>query len=363
MPQPPSNVNIINGAAKSSAAADETPVDPERRRRPVFVMGCHRSGTNLLYDTLLSAGGFAVYRGYLPIYEILVPRFGSLANPRNRQRIVETFMKSKGFRRTGLSAEEISSELMASGRTAGDFIRIVMDKIAQSQGVERWALYDADSVLHVDQIRKDVSRPLFIHIIRDGRDIALSLMKMEGFRPFPWDRRARTLLETALYWEWMVHEGRKQGRQIPEDYIEIHYEELVTQPRAVLARLADFLDHDLDYDRIQSTGLGRLRESNSSFRADEKEIKNPVYRWKEKLSHQQVAELEALIGPSLEEFGYPLTLAAEQRGTGLRLKCLAKVYPRFLSSKQWLKLNSPMGRFASLSALELQESDADLLKD
>jgi LPS sulfotransferase NodH len=331
----------------------------ERTRRPVFVMGCHRSGTNLLYDTLLSAGGFALYRGYLPIYEILVPRFGSLANSRNRQKIVETWMKSKGFRRTGLSAEEISSELMASGRSAGDFIRIVMDKIAQNQGVERWALYDPDSVLHVAQIRKDIAHPLFIHIIRDGRDIALSLMKMEGFRPFLWSRHARTLLETALYWEWIVHRGRQHGRQIPEDYIEIHYEELVNQPREVLAKLGDFLDHDLDYERIQSAGLGRLRESNSSFRGDDKEIKNPVNRWKEKLPHPQVVELEALIGSSLQEFGYSLTLDAEQRRAGFRLKSLAAIYPRFLSAKQWLKLNTPMGRLANLSALELQDSDAE----
>lgn len=331
----------------------------ERKRRPVFVMGCHRSGTNLLYDSLLSAGGFALYRGYLPIYEILVPRFGSLANSRNRKKIVETWMKSKGFRRTGLSAEEISSELIASGRSAGDFIRIVMDKIAQNQGVARWALYDPDSVLHVEQIRKDVARPLFIHIIRDGRDIALSLMKMEGFRPFPWSRHARTLLETALYWEWIVHQGRQHGRQIPDDYIEIHYEELVNQPREVLAKIGEFLDHDLDYERIQSAGLGRLRESNSSFRGDDKEIKNPVNRWKEKLSRPQVAELESLIGSSLEEFGYSLTVDAEQRRPGFRLKGLAAIYPRFLSAKQWLKLNTPMGRLANLSALELQDSDAE----
>jgi LPS sulfotransferase NodH len=330
----------------------------ERNRRPVFVMGCHRSGTNLLYDTLLSAGGFAVYRGYLPIYEILVPRFGSLDNLQNRQKIVSTWLKSKGFRRAGVEGAQLATELLAEGRSAGAFIRIVMDKIAASQDAQRWALYDPDSVLHVARIRKDIPHPLFIHIIRDGRDIALSLMKMEGFRPFPWSRHARTLLETALYWEWMVHQGRQQGRQVPEDYVEIHYEELVNKPRGVLARLGDFLDHDLDYERIQNAGLGRLRESNSSFRDDEKEIKNPVNRWKEKLSHQQVVELESLIGPTLQEFGYALTVDEEQRRARFRLKLLASLYPRFLGAKQWLKLNTPMGRFASLSALELEESGA-----
>jgi LPS sulfotransferase NodH len=354
-------IKLMTRTAESRAAQDSSKyhAGAERKRRPVFVMGCHRSGTNLLYDTLLSAGGFAVYRGYLPIYEILIPRFGSLENPRNRAKIVSMWMRSKGFARAGVEAVPLSSKLLAECRNGGDFIRIVMDEIAHSQGVQRWMVYDPDSVLHVARIKRDIPDALFVHIIRDGRDIALSLMKMGGFRPFPWSRRSRGLLETSLYWDWMVHRGRQHGRQIPGDYIEIHYEELVTQPRAVLARLGDFLDHDLDYDLIQRTGLGRLRESNSSFQDDEKETQNPVNRWKERLSHQQVVALEALIGPSLQEFGYALTVDTEQRQVGFRWKCLASVYPRFLSTKLWLKLHTPVGRLANLSALELHDPASD----
>src|SRR5579863_3190506 len=326
----------------------------ERSRRPVFVMGCHRSGTNLLYDTLLSAGGFAVYRGLLPIYKILIPRFGHPENPASRRKIVDTFLGSKGFARSGLQASDLSSKLMEHGRTGGDFLRIIMGEIAAKQSATRWAVYDPDNVLHVARIKVDLPDALFVHIIRDGRDIALSLMKMGGFRPFPGSRKPPSLLETALYWEWMVRRGRQAGRQIPQNYIEIHYEELVTQPRATLARLGEFLAHDLDYDRIQRTGLGRLRESNSSFLGDAKESQNPVNRWKEKLSQQQVVELEALIGPTLVDFGYPLTLDA-QRGSSFRGRFLAAFYPGFLSAKHWLKLNTSLGRLSNLSALELDE--------
>ncbi|MGA7442037.1 MAG: hypothetical protein WBW82_07700, partial [Candidatus Sulfotelmatobacter sp.] len=159
--------------------------------------------------------------------------------------------------------------------------------------------------------------------------------------------------------EWMVHKGRQHGRMLPGDYIEIHYEELVTEPRGVLARLGDFLEHELDYERIRKMGLGRLRESNSSFLGDEKETNNPVNRWKERLSHQQVVELEAVVGPSLQEFDYPLTVEPEQRHIGFRWKCLASVYPHFLSTKHWLKVNTPMGRFADLSALGLRDEASD----
>ena len=327
-----------------------------RSRRPVFVMGCHRSGTNLLYDTLLSAGGFAVYRGYLPIYKILIPKFGHPSNPRSRAKIVETWMRSKGFAPSGLDAAQLSSKLMADCRTGGDFMRIVMDEVARQQGVQRWAVYDPDSVLHVPRIKADLPDALFVHIIRDGRDIALSLMKMGEFRPFPWSRQARGLLETAIYWEWMVQTGRRHGQKIPGDYIEVHYEDLVGDPRRTLATLGQFLDHDLDYERIQTASLGRLRESNSSFRDEAQQNReNPVNRWKERLSDQEVADLEALIGPSLEASGYCLTTPAEKRRVSLRNRWLAAAYPQFLATKLWLKQHTPIGRLANVSSLEVSE--------
>ena len=143
-----------------------------RNRRPVFVMGCHRSGTNLLYDTLLSAGGFAIYRGYLPVYEKLIPRFGSFSNPENRRRAIETWLRSEGFRRSGLNAQKLSAEMMATCTNGGEFIRSVMGEVAKSQGATRWAAYNPDSALHIPRIKADIPEALFIHIIRDGRDIA-----------------------------------------------------------------------------------------------------------------------------------------------------------------------------------------------
>src|SRR5260370_21984360 len=83
-------------------------------------MGCHRSGTNLLYDMLLSSGGFAIYRGSLPIYKILIPRFGSMENRANREKILETWLRSKGFRRTGLDAEQFSQRILNECRNGGD---------------------------------------------------------------------------------------------------------------------------------------------------------------------------------------------------------------------------------------------------
>jgi hypothetical protein len=327
----------------------------DRRKAPVFVVGCHRSGTNLLYDTLLSAGDFAVYRGYIPIYKMLIPRFGNLDKASNRRRLMKTWLTTKGFRRSGLEAGPLTKKVVEDCRNGGDFIRTTMDEIARRQNVGRWALYDPDNLLYIPKIKKDIPSALFVHIIRDGRDIALSLRRMGGFQPLPWDRGNRSLQATALYWEWMVRKGQLYGNMFPSDYLEIRYEELVTAPQRTLESLSEFLDHDLNFETIRSASLGRLRESNSSFRKEQGDL-NPVNRWKERLSREEIVALETVIGPCLEEHGYSLTIAAEERRPAFRESYMRYIYPKFLDGKLWLKIDTPAGRLANLSSLELAES-------
>lgn len=330
-----------------------------RSTYPVFVVGCHRSGTNLLYDTLLSAGGFAIYRGYLPVHKMLMPRFGNPSNRENRRHIVEAWMRSKGFRRSGLEAAALSQKLLAEASNGGDFIRIVMEQIANNQNAQRWAVYDPDNVLYMDRIKKEIPNALFLHIIRDGRDIALSLRKMGEFRPLPWNRKPGSLEATALYWEWMVKKGRQHGREIPEDYAEIHYEQLVQDPARAIAKLSTFLDQNLDHEHISAVRLGRLRDSNSSYKENEAEKASPVNRWKQSLSVEQVSRLEALIGGCLRECGYELVSPEAQRKHSLRNGLMRAVFPAFLEAKWWLKVRTPAGRFSDLSALEVSDTTAD----
>lgn len=321
-----------------------------RSRAPVFVMGCHRSGTNLVYDTLLSAGGFAIYRGYIPVYKMLIPRFGSLRRRNNRENLLSVWLKSESFRRSGLPESYVHEQVLSHCRNGGDFIRITMDEMARRQNVSRWAVYDPDAVLYIQQIKAEIPDALFVHIVRDGRDVAVSLKKMGGFRPLPWNRQQLGLEETALYWHWMVRHGRRHGNKIPADYLELHYEELVSDPRKALKTLAKFINHDLNYDKILQSALGRISEPNSSF-AGEPDSSQPVHRWKEKLTAKQITNVESAIGDTLGEFGYGLSANSSKRRGRLRSLWVRSFYPAFLDAKLFLKSHTPLGRFANLEPL------------
>src|SRR5438105_2356297 len=104
-----------------------------RSKCPVFVLGCGRSGTKLLYHTLLSAGGFAMYYAESNAFNLIGLRFGNLAHRENRRKLLDHWLRSKLFYRTGLKREEIEPRILDECRNAGDFLRIVMETIAHQQ--------------------------------------------------------------------------------------------------------------------------------------------------------------------------------------------------------------------------------------
>ena len=312
-----------------------------RNKRPVFVLGSPRSGTTLLYHMLLSAGNFAVYRSESNVFNLLVPRFGDLSVERNKRDLMRVWLGSKLFERSGLNAKDIEAKVLAQCKNGGDFLRIVMGEICRKQGVERWADCTPDHLLYIDQIRELIPEALIVHIVRDGRDVALSLEKQGWIRPFPWDR-PKSLLVAGLYWEWIVNKGRENGRAVGGDYTEIHFEDLITDPHATLAKLGQFIDHDLDYERILKVGIGSVSDPNTSFRSNEKGKFNPVGRWRMQFPADALLEFESLVGTSLKDLGYQLGSAASN---GNHFSGRRAAYQALYGTKLWLKRNTPLGRW------------------
>lgn len=310
----------------------------------MFVLGCVRSGTTLLYHMLLSSGNFAVYRTESNALNLLEPRFGDLSILRNQKRLMRVWLGSKLFERTNLDAKAIQARVFAECGNGGDFLRIVMEEMARQQAVERWADCTPEHILYLPRIKQTIPDALIIHIVRDGRDVALSTQKQGWIQPFPW-HRGQDLLAAGLYWEWMVRRGREDGRKLGADYTEVRFEELLSQPRETLARLSGFLDHDLDYDRIQKVGIGSVTEPNTSFQPDSADNTfNPVGRWKSVFPAQDLAAFEELVGETLQELGYPL--AAKAPGAGRRPEFRRKraLYHKYFDLKLYLKAQTPLGR-------------------
>jgi Sulfotransferase family len=312
-------------------------------KSPVFIVGCPRSGTSYLYHLLLSAGGFAEFRTQMNVFDVLEPIYGDMGSPKNKAKMMDEWLQSKAFDVSGLQAEEIKAKVLSECRSASDFLRIVMDEVARKQGVNRWIDSTPTNVPHLLRIKKDFPDARIIHIIRDGRDVALSLDKRGWSRPLPWDRD-KGLMAAGLYWEWIVRKARKLGSMLQPDYSEVRYEDLVNQPAQTLERLGAFLAHDLDYERIQQVRIGSVKNPLTSFKEDlQRGHFKPVGRWKNRFPPDQLVLFESLVGDYLQELGYSLSGSAEAKQS-LATKMMRWVYHVYYEFKQWAKINTPLSR-------------------
>ncbi len=316
-----------------------------RNKAPVFVLGCGRSGTTLLYHMLLSAGNFAVYRTESNAINLLEPRFGDLSVKSHKEKLMETWLASKLYERSGLDAESIKAKVMAECRNGGDFLRIIMTEMARQQNVERWADCTPEHLLHLERIKETIPEALIIHIIRDGRDVALSTAKLGYIRRMWWDRTPNVMV-AGLYWEWMVRKGREDGRKLGPDYVEVHFERLISDPRATLATLSGFIEQDLNYDHILNVGIGSVSEPNTSFKNSTGEF-DPLGRWKKGFTPEQLVMFEALVGTTLQEFGYELGTTNQSLLGRTDLRRMRAIYRRYFNSKLWLKAKTPFGKVFS----------------
>jgi len=327
-----------------------------RENAPVFVVGCPRSGTTLLYNMLLSSGDFAVYLAESNVFNLLVPRFGDLSIRANREKLINAWLESKLFRASFLDEREIRDKLSTEWSNGGDFLGIVMGEMARAQGVRRWADNSPEELLHALKIKKDVPDALFIHMIRDGRDVSLSLdaRPHKWVRPFSWDRQS-SLAVTGIFWEWIVQGGREQGKKLGGDYMEVRFEDLQADPTATLARIGEFIEHDLNYERILQVAVGSVKQPNTSFKGDPG---SPVGRWKKKMGPEKLALFEELVGPTLKKLDYPLASPGGpvDKIAAMRMKASYRAY---FDAKFWFK-NSFLGR-SYLGAMSGEQIDETVI--
>ena len=313
-----------------------------RRTAPVFVVGSPRSGTTLFYNMLLSSGDFAVYLAESNVFNMLGPRFGNLRTRADREKLLNVWLASKLFRATGLEKDEVVPAILEHCNDAGDFLRTVMEAMARRQGMQRWAENGVEA--HIPTIKAFIPDALIVHMIRDGRDVATSLHNSRYVRTLPWKSQI-SLVGAGVYWEWVVGRTCEHGRPLGNDYLEVHFENLINDPQETLATVGRFLDHEMDYNRIREIGYGSVSKPNTHFGAELKTPHfSPIGRWKKAFSAPELRRFECMIGPTLTAQGYALSNDGEQLQMTGEMRATRQLYRTLFESKLRVK-NHPLMRW------------------
>jgi hypothetical protein len=281
---------------------------------PVFIVGAPRSGTTLLQYMLRSHPTLSVPTGesqfIIPMMRQSSTFVEPLAEDGVRQVLKAMYALNSEFLETDLEGLRFNIDVLArrfaaEGRaTTRDVITGLFEANATGQGKTRWVDKTPYYVLHIPALRTWWPHAKFVHLIRDGRDVAMSLLDRRH------DFRVYNLYFAARYWDQYVNIGHEVGSKLPADqYHELSYRELVREPRRTLERLCDFLEVDFDPAMLNFKPSGEAGKTPlllAPVRADN------AGKWRQRMNLRQLRTFEGGAASTLRRFGYELATSGKR---------------------------------------------------
>lgn len=239
--------------------------------------------------------------------EIAVPpesRFITELDPGSADIEVAEFLDHLGshdrFSTWELPIDAVQERLRGMRRVSyADAIDAVYTAYALAHGKTRWGDKTPRYVVNIPELAALFPTSRFIHLIRDGRDVALSYADVP-FGP-------TNIAKAAELWANRVAKGIRDGRQLERGrYIEIMYSDLVEDYEGETKDICAFVGVRFEPAMLdpQQTRKGALARADR-YNPHVKEL--PVRRvrsWEADMPSEQIEIFEAIAGDLLTELGF-----------------------------------------------------------
>src|SRR5688572_8645643 len=227
---------------------DSRGVGGPRRMNPyVFFVGCPRSGTTLLrrIGDAHSELAVAPEQHWLPRYWL--QRIGITPEGMVTGDLLDMLLADRRFELLELPFKRVA-ELVENGPPThyARFVAELFDLYGEVKGKRLVGEKTPKYVRYLSTLHSLWPHAKVVHLIREGRDVALSLVEWSKAernvgRFSSWEEDAVTT--AAIFWEWNVRLGQEARRFLgPERYCELRYEALVADPERECRKLCDFLE-------------------------------------------------------------------------------------------------------------------------
>jgi hypothetical protein len=281
----------------------------------LFIVGCARSGTTLMRRIVDAHPQIAITTEmhWISHYVNYFKNQSRLVTPE----LVCELTGHKRFSQFEIPREQFEG-LLGSGETIPypTFLRRVFGLYGKIKNKPLVGNKTSGYVRRISPLHAIWPEAKFVHIIRDGRDVCLSVLN--------WNKAERTVgryasweedpvSTTALWWERKVRKAREDGAALgPGLYHEMYYEELVDDPQRECRRLCEFLGVPYD-DAMIRFAEGKTRTDLPNARKTPKKAWLPITsgmrNWRTEMPVKDLERFEAAAGNLLEELGYERTFS------------------------------------------------------
>jgi hypothetical protein len=262
----------------------------------LFVTGFPRSGTTWTNSIFLHCFkcGFANEIQFLLQFYRRLNSYGDLQIESNMDRLVSDLLADEYFKILKKSYKAVisKSELVSriNGNTYADVMHAVLQAVAAHLGKEIVGGKCPSLGWDLDAVYAMFPNAKVVHVVRDGRDCALSHYRMSwGFR---------NAYVAAHHWLDYMQRTTETGERVgPGQYMEFRYEDLLRDPARVLARMELFILGREDAS-TRACALAEIGDNGLSGNFN---------KWKSEMSPREQGIFESVAGSMLERLGYEIT--------------------------------------------------------
>jgi len=178
----------------------------------------------------------------------------------------------------------------------------------------RWGDKNNYFLNHIDTIAKLFPDAIFLHLVRDGRDVACSYRNLSEVTGKHAPNLPKSVRQAAIHWRDNLVKIRNSFDTIGWDRVyELRYEDLVTNPEAILQKVCDFIGEDFHPDMLKFYHMNeRYGLEPKTFDAwkgmtKQKITTSRVGYWHSDMFSEDVYLYELEAGPMLSTYNYPLS--------------------------------------------------------
>lgn len=324
--------------------------ESKKGNQPVFIVGLPRSGTAMIRALLnqhpeLYVDPFGAR--FLSKWMLKWNSFGDLSVRANFSKFYETLIINSSFRRKDATrGKDIISEcqwyeMCEEYTLEGVFDALMRYELNLFDRTENiiWVNKTPPMIKNLGLTYTYFKSALFINIIRDPRDVALSQhwFVMKKFNEHNskklndmWDYIARVLgrknmVLSAQEWKDDIFKARQESRAFPDKYIEVRYEDLLLSPKDTLKKICSFIGVPYHNDMIK---IEKLLQPGSDAKVKNKINRGNHSKYKKFISPLVVEEMESVAKDLLVDLGYECLTNKKEKDISSLKKKLYTIHDR-----------------------------------
>ncbi len=274
---------------------------------PLFIVGVPRSGTALLRALVNSHPEVRISPHESHFIPFFIKKYGSTVNLSEsllQEVFLRDFYKTPYYRamiKSGYSFNEAEfRELLSKSTSWEPIFRFLL--VEFPYGLDKnnkiWGDKTPGYLKHVSLLMNTFPDARFVHILRDPRDISLSVSKT-------WKK---SMLRSAEQWRMMLE--KLDTDKLRNNYLLIKYSQLLQKTEVELRNICQFIGVDFYPDMIElQNAVGNLGSTEGKRYI----VKNNINKYKTNLSPRKLRRIEEIAYPMLRKFDFQIESAIKYK--------------------------------------------------